>query len=53
MKNIMLYNDCLNQYKKSMQNYIDEVENFYGPLKAAEIHDDTKRNSLSQVWIKS
>lgn len=50
MKNTMLYNDCLNQYKNALQKSINEVERYYYPSRLTEIHEEAKGNSLSQVY---
>lgn len=50
MRNTILFNDCLNQYKNALHKSMNEVDKFYQNLHLTKIHDDAKEIALTQVY---
>lgn len=49
VKNMQLYNDCLDRYVNSMRRSLNDSDTFYGKSHLEEIHENAKRNSVSKV----
>lgn len=49
IKNMQLYNDCLDRYVNSMRRSLTESETFYSKSHLDEIHENAKEKFLSKV----
>lgn len=49
VKNMHLYNDCLDRYLNSMRRSLNESDTFYSKSHLEEIHENLKEKSLLKV----
>lgn len=47
--NIILYNECLNQYDNSMQRSLHRIETYCNQSELQQLHDDAKNATLLRV----
>lgn len=51
IKTLQLFNDNLQFHTNSMQTSLDENAEYFKPTQLSELHERTKRISISKVWI--